>query len=192
MEHEKRPRSVDTEEDDSASKAQLLLGPKDDQSEPEADLSGSECDLLESQDDSGSDEERSDKDGSRGTGTGNRNGGVSSSGDGSGNSIGIGGWNSSESNGTCGRSGISLTRGGNASGSGNGRCARDLIIHGPAHRGANAAAMPTNEDDQDDHFFFNHPERRGYFAAKVRAALLPCLDKTVKRKRKKNLKTGRS
>ena len=31
--------------------------------------------------------------------------------------------------------------------------ARDLIIHGPAHRGANGAAMPTEEDDQDGHFF---------------------------------------
>ena len=37
--------------------------------------------------------------------------------------------------------------------------ARDLIIHGPAHRGANGAAMPTDEDDQDGHFFYNHPER---------------------------------
>ena len=27
--------------------------------------------------------------------------------------------------------------------------ARGLIIHGPAHRGANGAAMPTDEDDQD-------------------------------------------
>ena len=27
--------------------------------------------------------------------------------------------------------------------------ARDLIIHNPAHRGANGAAMPTDEDDQD-------------------------------------------
>jgi len=43
--------------------------------------------------------------------------------------------------------------------------ARDLIIHGPAHRGANGAAMPTDEDDQDGHFFFNHPERGGYSAA---------------------------
>jgi len=42
---------------------------------------------------------------------------------------------------------------------------RDLSIHGPAHRGANGAAMPTAEDDQDGHFFFNHPEREGYFAA---------------------------
>ena len=25
--------------------------------------------------------------------------------------------------------------------------ARDLIIHGPAHRGANGAAMPTDEGD---------------------------------------------
>jgi len=29
--------------------------------------------------------------------------------------------------------------------------------HGPAHRGANGTAMPT-DDDQDGHFFFNHPE----------------------------------
>ena len=40
--------------------------------------------------------------------------------------------------------------------------ARDLIIHGPAHRGSNGAAMPTDEDDQDGHFFFYHPERGGY------------------------------
>ena len=31
--------------------------------------------------------------------------------------------------------------------------ARDIIIHGPAHRGANGAAKPTDEDDQDGHFF---------------------------------------
>ena len=37
--------------------------------------------------------------------------------------------------------------------------ARDLITHGPAHRGANGAAMPTDEDDQDGRFFYNHPER---------------------------------
>ena len=43
--------------------------------------------------------------------------------------------------------------------------ARDLITHGPAHRGANGAAMPTDEDDQDGHFFYNHPERGVYFAA---------------------------
>ena len=34
-----------------------------------------------------------------------------------------------------------------------------------AHRGANGAAMPTDEDDQDGHFFYNHPERGAYFAA---------------------------
>jgi len=39
--------------------------------------------------------------------------------------------------------------------------ARDLIIYGPAHRGANGAAMPTDEDDQDGHFLFNHPKRGG-------------------------------
>ena len=48
---------------------------------------------------------------------------------------------------------------------------RDLITHGPAHRGANGAprghgaAMPTDEGDQDGNFFFNHPEREGYYAA---------------------------
>jgi len=31
--------------------------------------------------------------------------------------------------------------------------ARDIIIHGPAHRSANGAAMPTDEGDQDGHFF---------------------------------------
>jgi len=25
--------------------------------------------------------------------------------------------------------------------------------------------MPTDEDDQDGHFFYYHPERGGYFAA---------------------------
>jgi len=43
--------------------------------------------------------------------------------------------------------------------------ARDLAIHDPAHRGANVAAMPTDEGDQDGHFLFNHPERGGYSAA---------------------------
>ena len=43
--------------------------------------------------------------------------------------------------------------------------ARDLIIHGPAHRGANGAAMPTDEGDQDGHIYFDHPERRGHSAA---------------------------
>jgi len=55
----------------------------------------------------------------------------------------------------------------------------DLTIQGPAHRGANGAAMPTTDEDdqdghfsfnhpegdQDGHFFFNHPERGGYSAA---------------------------
>ena len=36
---------------------------------------------------------------------------------------------------------------------------RDLILHGPAHRGANGAAMPTDEDDQDGHLFYNQPKR---------------------------------
>jgi len=40
--------------------------------------------------------------------------------------------------------------------------ARDIIIHGAAHRGASGVAMPT---DEDDHFFYNHPERGAYFAA---------------------------
>ena len=39
--------------------------------------------------------------------------------------------------------------------------ARDLITHDRAHRGTNGAAMPTDEDDQDGHFCFNHPERGG-------------------------------
>ena len=43
--------------------------------------------------------------------------------------------------------------------------ARDFIIHGSAHRGANGVAMPTDEDDQVGHFLFNHPERGAYFAA---------------------------
>jgi len=41
----------------------------------------------------------------------------------------------------------------------------DLITHGPAYRGANGAVMPTDEGDQDGHFFYNHPERGGYSAA---------------------------
>ena len=43
--------------------------------------------------------------------------------------------------------------------------ARDLIIHGSAHHGANGAAIPTDEDDQDGHFFFSHLERGDYPAA---------------------------
>ena len=39
--------------------------------------------------------------------------------------------------------------------------ARELIIHGPAHRGANCATIPTDEDDHDGNFFFNHLERGG-------------------------------
>jgi len=38
-------------------------------------------------------------------------------------------------------------------------------LSGPAHRGANGAVMPTDEDDQDGLFFINHPERGGYSAA---------------------------
>ena len=40
-----------------------------------------------------------------------------------------------------------------------------IITHGTAHRGANGMAMPTDEDDQDDHFRCNHPERGDNFAA---------------------------
>ena len=36
---------------------------------------------------------------------------------------------------------------------------------GSAHRGASGVAMPTDEDDQDGHFFYNHPERGAYSAA---------------------------
>ena len=43
--------------------------------------------------------------------------------------------------------------------------ARELSTHDPAHRGANGAAMPTDENDQGGHFFFNHPERGDYPAA---------------------------
>ena len=119
-EHEKRPRSVNTEEGDSSSEVQLQ-GPEDDQSEPEVDRSGSEYDPLESYDDSVSFRERSDKHGSLGGGTGNRNGGVSSSGDGSGSSIEINVWNGNGSSGTCGGGGISLSTGGSTtSGSGSG------------------------------------------------------------------------
>ena len=45
------------------------------------------------------------------------------------------------------------------------RAARDFIIHGPAHRGANGTAMPTDEDDQDGHIFSTTP----------RGGLLRCL-----------------
>ena len=43
--------------------------------------------------------------------------------------------------------------------------ARDLIIHDPAHHGANGAAIPTDEDDQGGLFFVYQPERGGYSAA---------------------------
>ena len=36
--------------------------------------------------------------------------------------------------------------------------ARDLIIHDPAHHGAKGAAMSTDEDDQDGHFFLTTPK----------------------------------
>jgi len=114
-EHEKRPRSVDTEEDDSSSEVELQ-GAKDDQSEPEADRSGSEYDPIESHDDSVSGRERNDKNGSRGGGTGNRNGGVSSSGDGSGSSIGINVRNGNGSSGTSGGGGISMSACGSTTG----------------------------------------------------------------------------
>ena len=39
--------------------------------------------------------------------------------------------------------------------------ARDLIIQGPAHHGANGAAIPTDEDDQDGHFFLSPPPSVG-------------------------------
>ena len=52
----------------------------------------------------------------------------------------------------------------------------DLIIHGPAHRGANGAAMPTDEDDQDGLFFFNHPERGLLRRLGARSLCYRCLD----------------
>ena len=47
-----------------------------------------------------------------------------------------------------------------------------------AHRGANGAAMPTDEDDQDGHFFYNHPERGGYVLSCLgaRSPCYCCLD----------------
>ena len=54
--------------------------------------------------------------------------------------------------------------------------ARDLIIHGSAHRGANSVAMPTDEDDQDGHFFYNHPERGPTSPPRHAQPLLCCLD----------------
>ena len=37
-----------------------------------------------------------------------------------------------------------------------GRC-EGFCYKNSAHRGANGLAMPTDEDDQDGHFFYNHP-----------------------------------
>jgi len=45
--------------------------------------------------------------------------------------------------------------------------------------------MPTDEDDQDGHFFFNHPEREGYFASWVGAQLLLTLLKSNANAKKK-------
>ena len=54
---------------------------------------------------------------------------------------------------------------------------RDLIIHGSAHRGANGVAMPTDEDDQDGLFFYNHPERGGQLRRLgARSRYFCCLD----------------
>jgi len=49
-------------------------------------------------------------------------------------------------------------------------------IHGPARRGANGAAMPTDEGDQDGHFFFNHPERRATPLPRPRSHCYCCLN----------------
>ena len=38
---------------------------------------------------------------------------------------------------------------------------RDPIIHGTARRGTSGVTMQTDEDDHDDNFLFNHPERGG-------------------------------
>jgi len=43
------------------------------------------------------------------------------------------------------------------------------------HRGANSAAMPTDEDDQDGHFFFNHPREEGCSAPNANLCYC-CLD----------------
>jgi len=54
--------------------------------------------------------------------------------------------------------------------------ARNLIIYGPAHRGANSAAMPTDGDDKDCHFFFNHSERGLLRRLGARSLPYRCLD----------------
>ena len=38
---------------------------------------------------------------------------------------------------------------------------RDLIIHGPAHRGANGAAMPADEHGQRGGILFSQPPQKG-------------------------------
>ena len=54
---------------------------------------------------------------------------------------------------------------------------RDLIFHGLAHRGANGAAIPTDEDDQDGQLFYNHPERGGLLCCLgARSHCYCCLD----------------
>jgi hypothetical protein len=59
---------------------------------------------------------------------------------------------------------------------------RDLITHGTAHRDASGVAMPTDEDDQDGHFLFNHPERGGGLCCRLGTqnrcylCLVPALD----------------
>ena len=45
--------------------------------------------------------------------------------------------------------------------------ARDLITHGPAHRGTNGTAMPTDEGDQDGHFLTTPLPRRAATVAVV-------------------------
>ena len=43
------------------------------------------------------------------------------------------------------------------------------LLSKTAHRGANGAAMPTDEDDHDDNFLFNHPERGGGLCCRLGA-----------------------
>ena len=58
---------------------------------------------------------------------------------------------------------------GSCCGAGDGNGLRRKICFSRAHRnmksGANGVAMPTDEDDQDGNFFYNHPERGAYSAA---------------------------
>jgi len=56
--------------------------------------------------------------------------------------------------------------------------ARDLITHRPAHRGANGAAMPTDEDDQDGHFSLNTPRGGLLRRLSARSFRCCCLDPT--------------